>query len=486
MQAAVTAPSPAVLSSSEPHAFVTPLKRIHEGHDVPAFLTSRAYGDLMSFLHLLNHAMFPSYTESSETNQDQKTTIQIYEIGSQNVTFGESVQGLQNLIEDLSRIIDEIPPDTGPRRFGNTAFRKWFETVETRTPALLKRHLPATTTSFPSSTSTNALDELTPYFHGSFGSAARLDYGSGHELSFLAFLNCIWKLNGFPSPPTSSPSNTARALVIGVLAPYLSLIRSLIQTYTLEPAGSHGVWGLDDHSFLPYILGSAQLGPAIFPTAPTPTEGSLASAPPPASVTTLSTVERERGRNLYFGAIGFIHDVKRGPFWEHSPMLYDISGVRAGWGKINKGMLKMYVAEVLSKFPVVQHFPFGSLFSFEQDPAAVTPSISAHMSSQPVREGPGSGVSLENASTRAAAKPAGMPGVAPGVGTKAPWADEGKVAGGTAVGSTGLPPNRVPSASVGRGNVAPVSERIQVRSKGGDEEIESSMPPPTRAPWAKK
>jgi serine/threonine-protein phosphatase 2A activator len=39
---------------------------------------------------------------------------------------------------------------------------------------------------------------------------------------------------------------------------------------------------------------------------------------------------------MYFSAIGFIYDVKKGPFWEHSPTLYDISGVRAGWGKINK------------------------------------------------------------------------------------------------------------------------------------------------------
>jgi serine/threonine-protein phosphatase 2A activator len=39
---------------------------------------------------------------------------------------------------------------------------------------------------------------------------------------------------------------------------------------------------------------------------------------------------------MYFAAIGFIYDVKTGPFWEHSPTLFDISGVRAGWGKINK------------------------------------------------------------------------------------------------------------------------------------------------------
>ncbi|KAL8946142.1 MAG: hypothetical protein Q9183_007945, partial [Haloplaca sp. 2 TL-2023] len=94
----------------------------------------------------------------------------------------------------------------------------------------------------------------------------------------------------------------------------------------------------------------------------------------------MATVSQERTKNLYFSAIGFIYDVKKGPFWEHSPMLYDISGVRAGWAKINKGMIKMYMAEVLSKFPVVQHLYFGSLFSWDEDPNAVPPPPTAHTS----------------------------------------------------------------------------------------------------------
>lgn len=56
--------------------------------------------------------------------------------------------------------------------------------------------------------------------------------------------------------------------------------------------------------------------------------------------------------------------MKRGPFFEHSPMLYDISSVPS-WNKVNTGMAKMYIAEVLKKVPVVQHFLFGYLFPFE-------------------------------------------------------------------------------------------------------------------------
>ncbi|KAI9803579.1 MAG: Serine/threonine-protein phosphatase 2A activator 1 [Sarcosagium campestre] len=428
-------PALELVDLAKPRTYVLPVKRIHDGQDVTAFLSSHAYAQIMTFLLQLNSAMFPRLAG---------TKVSTWDLGTNSVEYSDAVQRLGSLIAKLEALMDEYPPQEGASRFGNVSFRHWLEAVEKLLPGLMPDHLPASILNLHSDSSDGsptAQQEMNTYLLGSFGSGQRLDYGTGHELSFLAFLGCIWKLGGFSSSDGESVTEE-RGIVLGIIDPYLALVRKLIKTYNLEPAGSHGVWGLDDHSFLPYILGSAQYSPAISSLAHVPTEGSRADAPEPGGVAVAATVERERKRNLYFGAIGFIYDVKRGPFWEHSPMLFDISGVRAGWAKINKGMIKMYNVEVLSKFPVVQHFPFGSLFRWDRDPNApvalpgTAPSgQSVHAASLPSAVSPsataGSSVPLQASShdiqpdtrSRAPWANASQPAAPPTeTGTKAPWA----------------------------------------------------------------
>ena len=67
--------------------------------------------------------------------------------------------------------------------------------------------------------------------------------------------------------------------------------------------------------------------------------------------------------NMFFAALKYITKVKNGPFAEHSNQLWNISSVQT-WNKVNSGLIKMYHAEVLLKFPVVQHILFGTLIDF--------------------------------------------------------------------------------------------------------------------------
>ena len=81
-----------------------------------------------------------------------------------------------------------------------------------------------------------------------------MDYGSGHETSFVVFLLCLSLLGFF-----TSEQDEERQVVLLLFTRYLKLCWRLQDVYNLEPAGSHGVWGLDDYSFLGYIFGSGQL-----------------------------------------------------------------------------------------------------------------------------------------------------------------------------------------------------------------------------------
>jgi serine/threonine-protein phosphatase 2A activator len=202
-----------VLDSQVPHRFTVPVKCINDGDDVAFFLASKAYTDIMTFIFQLNASMFPRKVHDKENNTE---VIKEWTLQDPDVSFPPVVQNLAVLLEKLGRIIEEAPPDPGPRRFGNVSFRRWYDIVKERISDLLEQYLPPQVLTFPASTEVSAKAELEAYLIGSFGSAQRLDYGTGHELSFLAFLGCLWKLGAFPELENGGQE---RAIVLGVLEP---------------------------------------------------------------------------------------------------------------------------------------------------------------------------------------------------------------------------------------------------------------------------
>uniref|UniRef100_A0A8C0XN02 Serine/threonine-protein phosphatase 2A activator n=1 Tax=Castor canadensis TaxID=51338 RepID=A0A8C0XN02_CASCN len=184
-----------------------------------------------------------------------------------------------------------------------------------------------------------AIPEVAVYLKEAVGNSTRIDYGTGHEAAFAAFLCCLCKIGVLRV-------DDQVAIVFKVFNRYLEVMRKLQKTYRMEPAGSQGVWGLDDFQFLPFIWGSSQLidHPHLEPR----------------HFVDEKAVTENHKDYMFLECILFITEMKTGPFAEHSNQLWNISAVPS-WAKVNQGLIRMYKAECLEKFPVIQHFKFGSL-----------------------------------------------------------------------------------------------------------------------------
>lgn len=316
-----------------------PSKKIFETGDVKSFEKSIAFRELVQILNKIVLAVQdikvpPGVLDPAIVTRDitvldsdnSATSVQ------ETHAYQENVGVMLRILHDLEQTIDDTPPVKGPTRFGNIAFRTWHEKVEHVLNSLTTLRPPA------GLNIDEFLIEARYYLANSFGSKIRIDYGTGHELSYLAFVGALMRYDILKSP-------TGEELLV-LFSKYYDLVRRLILVYNLEPAGSHGVWGLDDHFHLIYILGASQFC-------------NDATAPSVRSILSRDVLNGYKTSNLYVNAIAFIFKLKSGPFNEHSPILNDIHVSVFLWTKVRQGLLKMYMVEVLGKLPVIQHFWFG-------------------------------------------------------------------------------------------------------------------------------
>ena len=295
--------------------FHKPTRRILSPYDHEIFEASPTYGLILSFIFSLSQAATDK--KLSSTYQDERSDI---------------IEKLLSVLSAIEEIITKCPPaDQGGSRFGNASFRDFLDTIAVESPSW---H------SLLGVQSASATMEISTYLHNSFGNRTRIDYGSGHELNFMMWLLCLNRLSILPQ-------STFPRVSLLVFPRYIRLMRKIQRTYYLEPAGSHGVWGLDDYHFLPFLFGASQLlhHPYIRPL----------------SIHNELILEEEGDEFIYLDMVRETMASKsvKGLKWTQ-PMLDDISGAK-NWEKVEQGMRRMFVKEVLGKLPVMQHFLFGSL-----------------------------------------------------------------------------------------------------------------------------
>jgi len=346
VQAHSTNPSqkePLPLAFFKNHKFEAPTKRISMPSHIGKFLASPTYSKLIRFLNDLAAAV------------KQKKIPSQYDASV-------AVQKCMAMLQQLDQWVDEVKPLQIQGRYGNKAYRIWLDRVRKESASLIKGLLPDSWTKSDAASSSKTesktddvagsktlqsmISELSGYLDASFGDWTRIDYGTGHELTFICLLLILVELRVLRR-------SDYELMVLLVFDRYIVLMRKVQSKYGLEPAGTKGVWGLDDYQYLPFYFGAAQL-----------MEHDTIK---PKDILDAKVLAEHKREYLYLSSIDFILTMKTGPFAEHSPLLNDISAVPY-WFKVKSGLLKMYQDDVLKKLPVIQHFLFGSVLTVDLQP----------------------------------------------------------------------------------------------------------------------
>ncbi|EPR79915.1 Phosphotyrosyl phosphate activator [Spraguea lophii 42_110] len=252
-------------------------------------------------------------------------------LGKIEKTGGFGVIGSNTLVMRLlaktEKLMDSVELESGGNKVGNMGALKFLKKLKKLCPNV--------------------------YFLNSFGSK-RLDYGTGHELNFFAFLVCLkfkMKLDIHE--------------IDGCLIEYFRIIRKYLLKFHLEPAGSHGAWGYCDYQIFPFLIGALQnfneertLGQKYGPI--------LESHSINPGLNIVPNTEDEMYNSLSFIAFQKtkINKIK---FKNHSPMLYALKDKT--WEDIVETLTRYLEDKVFGKYVVMQHFAFTyTLSKYEVPP----------------------------------------------------------------------------------------------------------------------
>lgn len=314
-------------------------KKINDIKDVNHFKThSPAYKNIITYVDLLCKRI--NGTGSKIFNRKYTFSDEV---------FKKCSDFLDKLEECCENTDLNLVKTAGTLRFGHVAFRDWFDVMKDLSEKFINNDL-------AKNQDDQLREELLTYLAESFGNKMRIDYGTGHELNFIIFTMGFSNLVKLPIDDQSNLIVTQEKLKAFVDAygfdihslfthKYLRLCRKVQTKFRLEPAGSRGVYNMDDFQFLPFLFGAAQLSGIKF----IPTNDFYQP----------DQVDMFRDDYILFEAVDFILNNKRGPFNEHSYTLWGFTNL-GSWENIFRRIRLKFTDDILRPFPIVQHFLFGT------------------------------------------------------------------------------------------------------------------------------
>lgn len=343
--------------------------------DIDKFIGSSIYNEINSYIEISARAI---------------CGVKISQVTLGSTQEDQIIQMFINLMNKLYDLTSQAPPIAQPMRFGNKAFRTWTSLIVAPIEEFLKElwKFPHTKPRIVFKDNDNDeeykdnnniidnqnnnnkylnenefVEEFKYYLIEMFGNSTRIDYGTGHELNFVIFFLGLFKINllSFNNNELDKSIHNLQIITLLAFSNYIKVVRKIQKEYLLEPAGSHGVWGLDDYHCLTFLWGSSQLCTRN----DIDDNDSTIEKYLPSSINNIDVLDAHKNDYLYFENIKFIHEIKKGaPFSETSPMLYDISS-KPDWKIIYRGLKKLHTGEVMNKFPVVQHLLFNKVIASE-------------------------------------------------------------------------------------------------------------------------